>query len=82
MPRKFLDKLTKLKAIIQDAGQQGAWTEIDDYHQFRSANEGIVNFWPKSQTINFQGKSPGKEELEAIVEAWENSKRNILDAFD
>lgn len=68
MARKFYDGIDALKALIQAAGQQGTWSENNGCHQFRSQRDGVLSYWPGTNTVNVQGKSPGKEELEAIVE--------------
>lgn len=51
------------------------------YHQFRSDGGGILNLWPNS-TINFQGRSPGKEHLEATIQAYLDAKPSIMDHFE
>lgn len=68
MARKFYDGIDALKAHVEGAGIRGAWAEGNDSHQFRSQRGGVLSYWTGTHTVSIQGKSPGKEELEAALD--------------
>ncbi|ESZ70321.1 hypothetical protein X727_12460 [Mesorhizobium sp. L103C119B0] len=68
MSGKYYDGFDALRALIEDAGQKGAWIENNGSHQFRCTRGGVLTFWPGTATVTIQGKSPGKDELEAILD--------------
>ncbi len=68
MKRKYFDGIEALQALFNDHGQKGDWTENNGSHQFRGLRGGILNYWPGTHSITVQGKSPGKEEFEAILD--------------
>ncbi len=68
MARKFYDGIDALKALIEQSGQRGNWSESNGCHQFRSQRGGVLGYWPGTSTVSAQGKSPGKEELEALLD--------------
>lgn len=68
MARKFYEGVDVLKALIEQAGIKGVWSEANGSHQFRSQRGGVLSYWPGTCTVNVQGKSPGKEELETAVD--------------
>jgi predicted nucleotide-binding protein len=70
MARKFYDGIESLKELIERAGQKGAWSENKDgCYQFRSQRGGVLSYWPGTSTVNVQGKSPGKDELDGLLDA-------------
>lgn len=65
MSYKFYDGIDALKALIEAGGVKGMWSEPNGNHQFRSQRGGVLNFWESTGTVTIQGRSPGKEDLEA-----------------
>lgn len=68
MAKKFYDGIDALKALIERAGHKGPWTESNGCHQFRSQRGGVLSYWPATSTVSVQGKSPAKEDLEALID--------------
>ncbi|MCA1437873.1 nucleotide-binding protein [Bradyrhizobium sp. BRP20] len=68
MARKFYEGIDALKAHIENLRIRGAWSEANECHQFRSQRGGVLSFWPGTSTVSIQGKSPGKEELDAALD--------------
>ena len=66
MAAQFNGTLKGLEAKIADAGLSGKWQSdiLGNKHTFRCNNKGILNWWPKSGTIQFQGPESGKSEIE------------------
>lgn len=69
--RKFYEGLDALKALIADSGIKGGWADNNGGHQFKSQRGGVLGYWETTHTVNVQGQSPGKEELEALLDAAE-----------
>lgn len=68
MAPKFYEGIEALQALIKDAGQNGTWGETNGCHQFRCQRGGVLSYWPSTNTVSVQGKSPGKDELAAIID--------------
>jgi predicted nucleotide-binding protein len=69
MSLKFYDGPEALKAKIAAAGVNGAWSQPNGCHQLRSQRGGVLSYWEGTGTVTIQGKSPGKEDLEAAFNA-------------
>lgn len=69
MARKFFEGADALKALIDQSSHKGTWTEQNGYHQFRSQRGGVLSYWPGTGTVNVQGRSPGKDDLEELLDA-------------
>lgn len=67
MAEKFYDGIDALKDLVGASGLKGAWTENNGGFQFRSQRGGVLGYWPSTCTVGIQGKSPGKEDLEAVL---------------
>ncbi|WP_171231005.1 TIR domain-containing protein [Ruegeria sp. HKCCA6707] len=67
MSKKFYEGIDALKGLITASGIQGAWQENNGGFNFRSQKGGVLGFWPSTCTVSVQGKSPGKEELDAVL---------------
>lgn len=85
MATKFSGGLDELKWRLKEHEQYGEWVQIGDLQQYRAANGGILNYWPSTSSVNFQGQSPGKDELKAIVEGNANEapvghKQSVTDS--
>jgi predicted nucleotide-binding protein len=68
MASKFYDGIEALKARIEAGGLKGAWSEPNGCHRFDSQRGGVLLFWPGKGTVLIQGKSPGKEDIEAAFD--------------
>jgi len=78
--RKFYDGLDVLKALIADAGIKGGWADNNGGHQFKSQRGGVLGYWETTHTVNVQGQSPGKEELEALLDAAAQGEVKVVAA--
>src|SRR5258708_3749350 len=56
---KFHGDIEELKAAVEAAGQNGTWAEKNNgtarLYSFRSRTGQILNWWPSSGTLQFQG---------------------------
>ncbi|MFH0702447.1 MAG: anti-phage dCTP deaminase [bacterium] len=59
---KFIGSFEELKSKIGDMSDQGEWIDLNDNQkQFRhKSNKGILNWFPSTGTISFQGKQEGQ----------------------
>lgn len=65
---KYKGNIGQLKAIIVSTKVNGIWCgDGDKMYQFRDDAGGIMNWWPSTGTISFQGKEQRKKELSKIV---------------
>src|SRR4029077_9825287 len=62
---RFLGTTVQLRRLIATAGVQGRWRDIEGAVQFRARGGGVLNFWPSTRTLCFQGKPPVRDRLEA-----------------
>lgn len=69
MAGKFEGTLDDLKALLEQAGFSGRWSDDGrGKHSFRSLENGVLNWWPNTGSLNFQGKAESKTKLEALFE--------------
>jgi predicted nucleotide-binding protein len=66
----FHDGIEALKARVEASGIVGAWSEeAGGKHVFRSRERGILNHWPATGRVNFQGPEAAQGPLKAIFAA-------------
>jgi predicted nucleotide-binding protein len=64
---QFHDGLEALKALVAASRIVGAWSEeANGKHVFRSREKGILNHWPATGMVNFQGPEAAQGPLKAI----------------
>lgn len=68
MARKYYDGVEALQELVGASGLKGGWSENNGCHQFRSHRGGVLSYWPGTSTVSVQGKPPGKEDLEALLD--------------
>jgi len=67
-PAKFKGSLEDLKSAVADAGIVGSWSEeAGGKHCFRPNDGGVLNWWPNTGTIQFQGQPETKTALERVL---------------
>lgn len=74
MPIKFNGTVDELKDKILKAGIRGVWTDQNEKYSFRSEDGGVLNWWPKTQSLSFQGSSDAKAKLESIFFTGESGE--------
>ncbi len=68
MALRFSGSTEDLKRLINETIKDGAWTEINqNQHQFRHKGGGVLNWYPSTGAINFQGQPAGREVLQEHV---------------
>lgn len=68
MALRFSGSTEELRALLTEAVQDGDWKEINpNQHQFRHENGGILNWYPSTGVINFQGQPSGRDALQEQV---------------
>jgi predicted nucleotide-binding protein len=81
---KFLGTLDELKALVDATGCKGAWSATASGNpQFRSRYGGILNWWPETGSVLFQGNADGKKRLEeALVTVIEGVEPGVSRAAE
>lgn len=68
MTNKFYGTIEQLRGLIDGNGNAGDWSEdVTGKFCFRSKNGGILNWWPKTGTLQLQGSARAKELLEMAL---------------
>jgi predicted nucleotide-binding protein len=68
MTLKYLGTYKALQNLIERAGIAGDWSDKPGgLRSFRASAGGIVNWWPSTGTIQFQGPAEGKATLKQAV---------------
>lgn len=64
----FHDGIEALIARIADCGIIGEWSnEAGGKHVFRSRERGVLNYWPKNGTVQYQGRPEAQAMLKAVL---------------
>lgn len=64
---EFKGSFEDLQAELATAGCVGAWTEIANGKQLKSTDGGILNWFPATGKINFQGGAGAKAKLQDLL---------------
>lgn len=68
MATTFDGTIEDLKTKVAEASINGDWSDDEQgKFTFRSKKGGVLNFWPSKGTVQVQGKSGPKGELEAVL---------------
>jgi hypothetical protein len=65
---KFKGSLTELQEVVAACKIRGKWQKSAEHHCYRFISKSkkmVLNWWPHTGTINFQGKR--QERFEALV---------------
>src|SRR5271168_4753478 len=64
--RKFKGPLDELKAAVAARDLDGEWSENTEnsFHSFHAESGEVLNWWPSTETVQFQGKR--QEEFKAL----------------
>lgn len=66
---RFTGTLDELKEKLEVIANDGEWKELNKNQvQFKHINKGLLNWYPDSGGVHFQGKEPGLSDLKSMVE--------------
>lgn len=68
MTLKYYGTIETLKVSVASTKIPGEWQFDGSKQSFRSRAGGILNWWPSSGTVHFQGKYPGKSQLQEALD--------------
>ena len=61
---KFHGGRSEFKTLLEQTGLLGDWEEItDDRVRYRFYNGTIVNWWPRTKTLNLQGPPEARRKV-------------------
>ncbi|MEM6939687.1 MAG: nucleotide-binding protein [Pseudomonadota bacterium] len=65
----FHDGIEALEERVSASGIVGEWTEEagGTKHVFRSRERGVLSYWPKKETVQYQGKPEAQAPLQAVL---------------
>lgn len=70
MNLKFTGTFDEFKAALSSVETEGEWIDLNaNQKQFRHTSGGVLNWYPSTGTINFQGRGNGPGELSHVVSA-------------
>ena len=66
-----LESINELCEIVEDVGfKVSSSTDRDDLTQVVTCSGAIINWYPTTGTISFQGKEPAKNELAVLIKSF------------
>jgi predicted nucleotide-binding protein len=63
---EFKGSFEDLQSHVSELGCAGSWSDIANGKQFRSNDGGVMNWFPATGLINFQGKAMAKQALQSM----------------
>jgi hypothetical protein len=64
---KFFGTINQLIQLVRNIDIYGQWTQGRDKHQYRASNGSVLNWWPRTGTIYFQGPDEAASDFEAAI---------------
>ncbi len=77
----FDSSYQQLQDFVSQTGFDGEWRDLPDRSkgkQFRAHNGAVLNWWPTTRTVNFQGSRLESAELESKLSEIVMSGTNTL----
>lgn len=66
--RKFHGEFDQLEAVVIATGSSGQWEWMPaEFWQYKSPDGAILNWWPSTKTIDFQGSLAARVALEQAI---------------
>jgi hypothetical protein len=65
--RKFTGSFAELRDLFARLGIRGEWRALGKQKQFRAETGGVVNWWPSTGTLQYQGNAVHANELARIL---------------
>jgi len=82
MSLKFLETYEELKTKLKSLFEPNKWIELGPNHkQYRHSSGAIVNWYPTTGTLNFQGKPTAAEKVESFIKQLLEGNE-ITESFD
>jgi hypothetical protein len=66
---QFNDSYGSLAALVARIDPNGEWRDLGHAVQYRSCRRGILNWWPGTKTVFFQGPHPAARDFRLQFEA-------------
>jgi deoxycytidylate deaminase len=81
MATRFTGSIEDLKLSLASLSSEGEWIEVNpNQHQFRHTYGGIMNWFPSTGSLNYQGKPSGRDPLkEKVSELLNAPSRDAAD---
>ena len=66
---KFHGSFEELQVLVSELGYSGEWAESNGKRVYRSTDSALLNWWPSTGTVQFQGPTAARGKIEAAVSA-------------
>jgi hypothetical protein len=73
MQMRFTGKFRDLEKLIAVIGISGEWTKRENHNQYRADKGAVLNWWPSTGTVTFQGPDAAARTLKAEFLKMANS---------
>lgn len=67
MRTKFKDDFAAFRELIEKIDDAGTWSMRKEAHVYRTLAGAIVNWWPKTGTVNVQGETQARDKMDAAI---------------
>ena len=67
MDGKISRESGELEALVAELGYKGEWKDDNDKKVFRSEDKVVLNWWPSTGTLQFQGPAIPRKPLEEVL---------------
>ena len=64
---KFRGEFGELETLVAELGYKGEWKDDNDKKVFRSDDKAVLNWWPSTGTLQIQGPTTPRKQLEEVV---------------
>ena len=64
---KFHGEFSELESLVDEMGYKGQWEDDNGKKAFRSEDKAVLNWWPSTGTLQFQGPATPKTKFEEAM---------------
>ena len=73
---KVRSSLAELKAAVSACQLEGEWSEKNGFHSFHAETGEVLNWWPSTGTVQFQGKR--QQEFKALFSNCRPTQASVV----
>ena len=66
--KEFKGSFEEIRQLIKGVDASGVWSDIEHGKQFKTPENGILNWFPATGKINYQGNVPSRLKLQKLLE--------------
>jgi hypothetical protein len=77
---EFQGSIQELQAMVEEMGISGHWNDEGVFHMFRADDGAVLNWWPKTHVLSFQGRPDKRQHLLELFETKLETKSRTIGA--